>query len=85
MLTQVPVPSTDGIDFHYAKIHKSTENTSSIPRVELPTFLFIVRFTIYTLIFIYIILSLNTDGLDARYRPHLLLLIELLLVTCQAR
>ncbi|CAD7087874.1 unnamed protein product [Hermetia illucens] len=79
MLTQVPVPSTEDINFHYLKIYKATDGSQSIPCVDFNDFpVYAEIYDIHTN-FIYLIVTLNTGSLDTRLRPYLLLLLTLIL------
>lgn len=79
MLTQVPVPNSDNINFHYLKIYKSIDTKvigNCVDFSDFPTYAEI--YDIHTN-FIYITITLNTYELDTKLRSYLLLYLGLML------
>ncbi|XP_055378206.1 uncharacterized protein C05D11.1-like [Condylostylus longicornis] len=78
MLTHVPVPSIDGINFHELKIYKAsnTESISCFNFSDIPVYSEVYDINTN---FIYITITMNTSGLEPKYRSYLLLLLEMLL------
>lgn len=78
MLTQLPVPSTEGINFHSVKIYRANDgiNPAGITLEVLPVYAeaYDVRTN-----FIYMIASLNTDEVKPSLRSYLLIMLELLM------
>lgn len=76
MLTQVPVPNIEAINFHPLEIFKSSDKKS-------PAGVDLQNFPVYTEAydlhsnFVYSIVSLNTESVPSKLRPYLLLLLDL--------
>ncbi|XP_053684394.1 uncharacterized protein C05D11.1-like [Sabethes cyaneus] len=77
MLTSIPVPSTDGIKFHPVQIFKSSEenNPPGLNLQKLPVYA--EAYHLHTN-FCYLMVTMNTEPVEAHSRPYLLLLMELL-------
>ncbi|XP_055593217.1 uncharacterized protein C05D11.1-like [Uranotaenia lowii] len=77
MLTSIPVPSLDGIEFHPVEIYKSSRNANP-PGVELSKLpVYAEAYHLHSN-FCYILVTMNTEPVEPELRPYLLLLMELL-------
>lgn len=81
MLTNVCVPSTEGINYHKLKIYKSTEINSIQNCVNFNDFPVYAEVYDINTSFIYITVTLNTASLATQDRSYLMLLLEMLLET----
>ncbi|XP_058458892.1 uncharacterized protein C05D11.1-like [Malaya genurostris] len=77
MLTSIPVPTTDGIKFHPVQIFKSADNKKppGLNLRKLPVYA--EAYHLHTN-FCYLMVTMNTEPVEAELRPYLLLLMELL-------
>lgn len=80
MLTSIPVPSKEGMQFHPVEIYRSDDSKNLNPTgLDLKSFpIFAEAYNIHTN-FVYLTLSMNTDSLTPELRMYLPLLLELLM------
>ncbi|XP_037047629.1 uncharacterized protein C05D11.1-like [Bradysia coprophila] len=79
MLTEVPIPSTDGIHFHPSNIYRTGDPD------DLPAGLDLNAWPVYSEAidihtnFVYMIVALNTHSVPKELRPYLLMLLDLII------
>uniref|UniRef100_A0A1L8DTH1 Putative zn2+-dependent endopeptidase insulinase superfamily protein n=1 Tax=Nyssomyia neivai TaxID=330878 RepID=A0A1L8DTH1_9DIPT len=79
MLTQVPIPGTEGIKFHPVQVYRSSEKAANPTGLDVDNLpVYAEAYDMHTN-FVYMIVTLNTDSLKPDLRPYLLLFIDLLM------
>ncbi|XP_059607775.1 uncharacterized protein C05D11.1-like [Phlebotomus argentipes] len=79
MLTQVPIPGTDGIKYHPVKVFRSGTKEGSPTGFDLDALpVYAEAYDMHTN-FVYLMVTLNTESLHAELRPYLLLFLDLLM------
>ncbi|XP_076234685.1 uncharacterized protein C05D11.1 [Calliopsis andreniformis] len=78
MLTSVPIPSTDFINFHHIKCY-STETTEQHSRLNVSKLPFYTYLHHVNTNFIYMFVTMDTSCVKTEYRPYILLLLEVIM------
>ncbi|XP_066596217.1 uncharacterized protein C05D11.1-like [Prorops nasuta] len=78
LLTAVPVPSTESINFHSIKSY-TTETVDQHPRLDVTKFPFFTHLVHINTNFLYMFVIMDTQALPREYKPYLPLLLEALM------
>ncbi|KAJ6646667.1 hypothetical protein Bhyg_01880 [Pseudolycoriella hygida] len=79
MLTNVPIPSTDGIHFHPSNIYRTGHSETLPAGLDLNSWpVYSEAYDVHTN-FVYMIVTLNTYSVPNELRPYLLMLLDLII------